>query len=89
MGDIPTNTYTKQSKKTFLFTMLGETVVMLVSFAYFLCVTVAYADLMHGPEKEEEEDAPAAADDAKSEKSKNSKKSDSKKSEKSMKSEPK
>jgi len=75
MGDIPTNTYTKQSKKTFLFTMLGETVCMLVLFSYFLCVTVAYADLMHGPE-EEEEDAAAAADapedDKKSEKSKKS-----------------
>lgn len=82
MGDIPTNTYTKQSKKTFLFTMLGETVVMLVMFAYFLCVTVAYADLMHGEDKKEE-DAPVAAadDDKKSEKSK--------KSDKSKKSEPK
>jgi len=43
--------------------MLAETVVLLV-FAYFLCVMVAYADLMHGPSEEEkaakEEDKPAS-----------------------------
>jgi len=69
-GDIPTNTYTKQSKKTFLFTMLAETVVLLVVFAYFLCVMVAYADLMHGPSEEEKaakEEEKAASEPKKSE----------------------
>merc|ERR1711881_310211 len=59
MGDIPTNTYTKQSKKTWIFTMLGETVVLLVAHSYFLCVVTAYADVMHGPPKDEvKEDEP-------------------------------
>jgi hypothetical protein len=64
MGDIPTNVYTSQNKKNFLFTMLAETVIMLVMFGYFLCVTAAYSEDMHGPEKEEaaaEEPAAAAA----------------------------
>lgn len=55
MGDIPTNTYTKQSKKTFLFSMLGETVVILCLWSYFLCVVSAYMDACHGPQDEEEE----------------------------------
>lgn len=70
MGDIPTNVYTQQSKKNFIFVMLGESVFMLVMFAYFLCVTAAYSEDMHGPA--EEEAAPveeAKADDAKSNKS--------------------
>jgi len=57
MGDIPSNTYTKQSKKTFLFTMLAETVVILALWSYFLCVVSAYMDACHGPEQEEEEAA--------------------------------
>merc|ERR1711981_483909 len=55
MGDIPTNVYTQQSKKNWLFTMLAETVILLCFFAYFLCVTAAYSTDMHGPEEEEEE----------------------------------
>lgn len=54
MGDIPTNVYTQQNKKNFLFTMLAETVVMMVFFGYFLCVTATYSEDMHGPEQEEE-----------------------------------
>jgi cation transport ATPase len=50
MGDIPSNVYTQQNKKNFLFTMLAETVIMLVMFGYFLCVTAAYSEDMHGPE---------------------------------------
>merc|ERR1711981_1200480 len=59
MGDIPSNVYTQQSKKNFIFTMLFETVIMLCMFGYFLCVTAAYSEDMHGPpaeDKPEEED---------------------------------
>jgi len=49
MGEIDKNYYAKQSKKIFLFTMLAESVVLICLFAYFICVTSAYADLMHGP----------------------------------------
>jgi len=76
MGDIPSNVYTQQSKKNFLFTMLGETVFMLCMFGYFLCVTAAYSEDMHGPEE------PAAApveeppkSETKSDKSKKTEKS--------------
>jgi len=69
MGDIPSNVYTSQSKKNFLFTMLAESVIMLVMFGYFLCVTAAYSSDMNGPEKEEEAAAaPVEAKKAPSEK---------------------
>lgn len=71
MGDIPTNTYTKQSKKTFLFTMLAETVILIVFHAYFLCVTSAYMVAMHGPEDGE---APPPMEEEKSEKKESEKK---------------
>lgn len=54
MGDIPSNVYTQQNKKNFIFTMLGETVFMLCMFGYFLCVTAAYSTDMHGPEEVED-----------------------------------
>jgi len=53
MGDIPTNVYTQQNKKNFLFTMLFETVILLVCHGYFLCVTAAYTEDMHGPPEDE------------------------------------
>jgi hypothetical protein len=62
MGDISGNVYTSQNKKNFIFTMLGETVILLCFFAYFLCVTAAYSEDMHGPEQPEEvKEEPAAA----------------------------
>jgi len=64
MGDIPTNVYTKQNKKNFLFTMLFETVILLVCHGYFLCVTAAYTEDMHGPpedENKEDEDKKSSA----------------------------
>jgi hypothetical protein len=60
MGDIPSNVYTQQNKKNFLFTMLFESVILLCFFGYFLCVTAAYSEDMHGPEQPEEEAAAAA-----------------------------
>jgi hypothetical protein len=45
MGDIPTNTYTKQSKKTWIFTMLAETVILMVNFTYFIYVTEPALDV--------------------------------------------
>jgi hypothetical protein len=68
MGDIPTNVYTQQNKKNFLFTMLAESVILICFFGYFLCVTAAYSTDMHGPEEEE-----GAAEDNKSTGSKGSK----------------
>jgi hypothetical protein len=68
MGDIPSNVYTSQSKKNFLFTMLFESVILLCFFGYFLCVTAAYSEDMHGPEQPEEEEKPAEDDEKKSEK---------------------
>jgi len=59
MGDPKDNVYTKNNKKTFLFTFLGETVLLIVLYSYFLCVTANYAEAMHGPPKEEEEEAEA------------------------------
>jgi len=64
MGDPKDNVYTKNNKKSFLFAFLGETVLLLVCYAYFLCVTANYADAMHGPPKEEEEMMDEMADDA-------------------------
>lgn len=61
MGDIPSNVYTQQNKKNFLFTMLAETVILLCFFGYFLCVTAAYSEDMHGPEQPEEEAAAPAS----------------------------
>jgi hypothetical protein len=61
MGDIPTNVYTSQNKKNFLFTMLFESVILLCFFGYFLCVTAAYSEDMHGPEDAAAaEEAPAS-----------------------------
>lgn len=74
MGDIPSNVYTQQSKKNFLFTMLFETVVLFCFFGYFLCVTAAYSVDMHGPEEEEE--APAEEDKKSSGSKKSAKKED-------------
>lgn len=73
MGDIPSNVYTQQNKKNFLFTMLAETVILLVFFGYFLCVTAAYSEDMHGPEQAEEPEAAAASEKAPSAQSKKSK----------------
>jgi len=70
MGDIPNNVYTSQNKKNFIFTMLGESVFLLVCFGYFLCVTAAYSEDMKGPE---EEAAPVEAEKPPSAQSKKSK----------------
>lgn len=53
--------------------MLGETVFMLCMFGYFLCVTAAYSEDMHGPAKDP--NAEAAPADAASNKTKGSAKS--------------
>lgn len=73
MGDIPTNVYTQQNKKNFIFTMLGETVFMLVMFGYFLCVTAAYSEDMHGPPEEEKKEEDKKSEAAKSDKPKSNK----------------
>lgn len=79
MGDIPTNTYTKQSKKTWIFTMLAETVILMCFFAYFICVTTAYWNGMAGPE---EDAAAAPVEEPKEDEKEPSKKSSKKASEK-------
>lgn len=52
MGDPNYNPYKKTSKKYYLFLMLGESVILIALFAYFICVVSEYAKLMHGPKKE-------------------------------------
>jgi hypothetical protein len=49
MGPIDKNEYTKQNKKTFIFTFLAETVVLLVLYTYWLCVVTEYRTIMKGP----------------------------------------
>lgn len=69
MGDIPTNTYTKQSKKTWIFTMLAETVILMVTFTYFICVTGAYqSGMWHEGEAWVDPNAPVEEEAAVSEK---------------------
>jgi len=47
--------YQSQSKKNFLFILLAETAIVVIAYAYFICVTKAYMDAKHGPEEEKEE----------------------------------
>jgi hypothetical protein len=49
MGPIGENVYTKSNKKSFIFTMLGETVILLVLYTYWLCVVTEYRTVMKGP----------------------------------------
>lgn len=72
-GPIDQNVYLKQNKRTFIFTMLIETVFLCVVYSYFMCVCSRYEDCMKGP--------PAAAADAGDDK-KESAKGSEKKSEK-------
>merc|ERR1712086_311684 len=57
-GDPQTNSYSKMSKKFYLFIVLAETTALCISYAYFICVTNRYADKMKG---QDAEDAAAAA----------------------------
>ena len=41
--------------------MLGESVFMFCMFGYFLCVTAAYSEDMHGPQEEEEKPKSSAS----------------------------
>jgi hypothetical protein len=62
-GDIDSHTYTKINKKNYIFFMLFESIGMIIFFAYFMCATSAYCEACHGPEEEEEVEAPAAAEE--------------------------
>jgi hypothetical protein len=70
-GDPQTNSYSKMSKKFYLFIVLAETTALCVSYAYFICVTNRYADKMKGQDAEDaaaaavEEEKPAAAEEEK------------------------
>ena len=68
-GDPQYNTYTKMSKKFYLFIVLAETTALCVAYAYFICVTNRYADKMKGQDAEdakaEEMEAAKADDEAK------------------------
>lgn len=55
-GDPQSNTYTKMSKKFYLFVVLAETTALCIAYAYFICVTKKYADKMKGPEEEEKKE---------------------------------
>jgi hypothetical protein len=53
--------YQSQSKKNFLFILLAETGIVVVLYAYFLCVTKAYMTAKHPPKDDEDEKADDAA----------------------------
>merc|ERR1711988_667168 len=55
-GDPQTNSYSKMSKKFYLFIVLAETTALCVAYAYFICVTNRYAQKMKGEEEKEEEE---------------------------------
>jgi hypothetical protein len=61
-GDPQSNSYSKMSKKFYLFIVLAETTALCISYSYFICVTARYADKMKGEEEEaaktEEEEEP-------------------------------
>ena len=48
MGALDDNQYARQSKKVFLFTMIAETILLVIIHAYSLCVVSTYGELMHG-----------------------------------------
>ena len=48
MGVIEENQYARQSKKVFLFTMIAETIILIITHAYFSCIASTYGELMHG-----------------------------------------
>jgi len=52
-GDPQSNTYSKMSKKFYLFVVLAETTALCIAYSYFICVTNRYADNMKGKEEEE------------------------------------
>lgn len=62
-GDIDSHTYTKLSKKSYIFFMLFESIGLIIFFAYFLCATSAYCEACHGPEEEEAAEEEPAADE--------------------------
>merc|ERR1719504_183286 len=55
-GDPQTNSYSKMSKKFYLFVVLAETTALCVAYAYFICVTNRYAQKMKGEEEEEKKE---------------------------------
>jgi len=61
-GDPNTNTYSKMSKKFYLFIVLAETTALCIAYAYFICVTNRYNEKMKGEEEGDKKDE-AAADD--------------------------
>ena len=61
-GDPQSNSYSKMSKKFYLFVVLAETTALCIAYAYFICVTNRYTQKMKGEEEEaakaEEEEKP-------------------------------
>merc|ERR1712046_172335 len=55
-GDPQTNSYSKMSKKFYLFVVLAETTALCIAYSYFICVTNRYAQKMKGEEEKEEEE---------------------------------
>merc|ERR1712167_237849 len=55
-GDPQSNSYSKMSKKFYLFIVLAETTALCIAYSYFICVTNRYADKMKCEEEEEAED---------------------------------
>merc|ERR1711865_827872 len=53
-GDPQSNSYSKMSKKFYLFVVLAETTALCIAYSYFICVTNRYTQNMKGKEEEEE-----------------------------------
>merc|ERR1740130_2413775 len=51
-GDPQSNSYSKMSKKFYIFVVLAETTALCIAYSYFICVTTRYADNMKGDEEE-------------------------------------
>ena len=60
-GDPQSNSYSKMSKKFYLFVVLAETTALCIAYSYFICVTNRYADNMKGKEEEEAKEEMMAA----------------------------
>jgi hypothetical protein len=66
-GDPQSNSYSKMSKKFYLFVVLAETTALCIAYSYFICVTTRYTDNMKGKEEEEAKEEMMEMEKAKSE----------------------
>merc|ERR1711865_525312 len=66
-GDPQSNSYSKMSKKFYLFVVLAETTALCIAYPYFICVTNRYTQKMKGEEEEEKKEEAAEEEKPKEE----------------------